>query len=256
MREIHPTSFELEASHAERCAGTFETHLAGCACCRSLLESLDRERSAFLAARPAADFVRHIRQRVEGEKRRSAGAGWWPLLLVPIATLLVVFQLVRTWPPSGGSGARVEAARQPGPEASAHGWTSPETALPTSATTGSPELAMKGASGPALIVRREESQFLAHRAVTIRPDDELRLRFSLPQAGDVEAGILMATGEWVHFFSGHFSVGEHVPEATLRVDREPSAGTLLLGAPAEVTRARAGLPAAVQTISIAWRPLQ
>jgi hypothetical protein len=67
----------------------------------------------------------------------------------------------------------------------------------------------------------------------------------------------MTNGEWVPFFSGHFAAGTHTPEATLRVDDEPSSGTLLLGEPAHVAQARAGAPsAAVQKLSIEWKPFK
>jgi hypothetical protein len=253
MREAHPTSFELEASHAEGRLGPLEPHLAGCGACRASLDELDRERALFLAARPAAAFVRQVRQQVEAEQRLARGGRRWMLHAVPLGALLAIVPLVMAWPFSDGRRETPQHELAPSSGAGAAPLAASESLVPWH----SADHVGKGRGGPALIVRRADAQFLAHGVAAIQPGDELRLRFELQTPGDIEAGILMASGEWVPFVSGHFAAGQHTPAATLRVDDEPSSGTLMLGAPNEVARARAGAADAdVQTLPIEWKPFR
>jgi hypothetical protein len=259
----HPTSFELEASHAEGQLGPLEPHLSGCGVCRASLDELERERATFLAARPAGAFVRQVRQRFEAEQRVDTRHRGWLLQLVPLGALVAVLQLAFGWPFIDGPRGTPRAAlpselATPAPTAAAPK-AAPSEAAPSEAAAPwhAPDLAGKGGGGPALIVRRDDAQFLAHGVAAIQPGDELRLRFELSAPGRIEAGILLASGEWVPFVAGQFAAGQHTPAATLRVDDEPSSGTLLLGAPGEVARARAGAAGAeVQTLRIEWKPLR
>ena len=55
------------------------------------------------------------------------------------------------------------------------------------------------------------------------------------------------------WLDAEFEPGTHTPEATLRVDGEPSSGTLLLGDPVQVELARQGAPAArVERAALVW----
>ena len=254
MSEGHPTPFDLEASHAEGRLLALEPHLAGCSACRATLDRLESDRTAFLAARPAAPFVRQIRQRLDAEQHRAGMTRWWVLQLMPLGALLAAFALLQLRPLSEVPAASVKAAAPEEPAKPGLGSPQPGSVLHEASPARSSELVVKGGGGPALIVRRDSSQFIARGIVTVHPGDELRLRFELTQPGLVEAGILMPGGDWAPFFSGHFAAGQHTPPATLRVDDQPSTGTLMLGAPAEVSRARAGSSALVQTLSIEWKP--
>lgn len=258
MREAHPTSFELEASHAEGRSGPLDRHLSGCEACRASLDELERERARFLAARPAAAFVRQVRQRLESEQRLVRDGRWWMLQLVPLGAIVAVLQLVIGWPFIEGLGGESRVTLHHAPATTGSG-EAPSPASPSepAAPWHATDLVGKGAGGPALIVRRDDAQFVARGIATIQPGDELRLRFELTTPGRVEAGISMASGEWVPFVSGDFAAGQHTPPATLRVDEEPSSGTLLLGAPSEVARARAGTADAdVQKLPIEWTPFR
>lgn len=241
MTERHSTLAEIEAVHVGATLPPVDAHLSRCGGCRARVEEFDAARDAFLAARPAETFVRRLRDRVEKQSvsSRWTGARLRTLQLGSVAAATFVFYLVVGTSGGPAIDSRLELDGK---------------ATMTLSQEDTSDWVVKGADGPALIVRRGEKQAFERGPVTIIPEDELRLHFELTEPGLIKAGIMTDSGEWVELVEGEFGVGQHTPEATLRVDDQPSSGTLLLGSPAEVDKARAGdTNARVQRLRLEWK---
>lgn len=240
MSTLHPTPFELEQFHAgERLnPGTARVadHVATCSRCQSVLRSLAQLRAEFLSAKPPEVFVenlRHTPRLVVPEKRRP----WHPIRIAwpMLATTLLALVLLQT--ETGLFTPRLTSEAEP--------------SAPRLGTT--PELTRKGGCSLCVVRRRDGDQSLVGAPVSIRAGDELRLQFHRTSKGRVRAGILTDDDQWIPWFDSEVEAGTHTPEATLRVDGDPSSGVILLGSPDQVELARQRRPGAVvEMAALIW----
>ena len=74
----------------------------------------------------------------------------------------------------------------------------------------------------------------------IRADDRVRLELAVDRERPLAAGLLFADGSWTPLLApADLSAGAHLSELAARFDDSRTDATLLVGAPNDVTRARA-----------------
>jgi hypothetical protein len=225
----HPSVERLEAFAAGDADRGVRGHLASCASCTLYVAALEDEGRAF-RAQPGANAplqraLAAASQRARAWRRSCALAGGSGLLAAAVVVALFV------------------GVRPPAPPADF------ATAEPELAA--SDEMRFKGELSVIVIRERAGWQERLVGPFGVRPSDAVRVEVSVDRAGPLTAGLLTDAGEWIVLLApALLPVGTHYSEEQARFDASSTRATLLVGAPAEVERARrtrdfAGL--------IAWR---
>ena len=226
----HPSLDRLEAFAAgDACAGV-RGHLASCASCTQYVAALENAKRVF-RERPGANgpLQRALAAAPQGALARTHARGLAAGSALLAAAALALFVGVRPPPPR----AELPPA-EPARESAASG-----------------EMRFKGELSVAVIRERGGSQDRLVGPFAVRPSDAVRVEVSVDREGALTAGLLTDAGEWIVLLApALLPVGTHYSEQQARFDTSPTRATLLVGAPAEVERARrtrdfAGL--------IAWR---
>lgn len=245
----HPSSLELEALACGEAREHLSPHLAACDRCSAFVERL---RGALAAgpSRSTADAVvarvvgRHdgralpasVEDRADaprtpllggGASTRARRAAWMlaSTAAVPLAAAAALLLFLRA-PPT-------EDALAPVP---------PSTPTPSAlvATGGpEPETTFKGGVQVAVIRERAGAQARFTGVVRIRPGDRLRVEVALDREQAILAAVMGDDASWVELMSeGVRRPGTHFSERSARVDASPMQGTILVGSPEAVARAR------------------
>ena len=241
----HPASSELEAfvvgDSAHRVQ--IEAHLADCSQCRAVIEALERDRVAFLAAEPAAAFLRRPKVQAALTERLVADAeflppsawvkpSWrgrlWasggPVLALAAGLAAVVAFGLPTRPSERRSGAETVGADE-------------QTVVDTIRNKG------LGPRVPwVLRVNRKRGDRVTqhHGQLSIRPGDRLQLEVRSERMQNLMVGVLGDDGTWMAITdalrtdSGWRPVGDHA----LQVDARPTSGWFVAGPPDAVAAVR------------------
>jgi len=239
-RTAHPSAIALEALACGEDDAVVAGHVATCAECRAHVDALrallredsssaDAERLVTRAA--AHDEPRLAPAPLADARRRKA----WLLAssvvapLAAAAALLLLLQPPR--PPHAGEGttantasratSAVAAATPPGSEAYA--------------TT------FKGSAHVAVVRdRRGDQARLVSPTIRVSSGDRLRLEVALDREEAILGAVIADDGSYLEIMPAAVrGPGTHFSEKAAGIDAHPTAGTLVVGTPEEVQRARA-----------------
>lgn len=208
----HPSSIDLEAFATGDAIASVEQHLGGCAACAAFVEKVRR-------AEPRLD-VTTILARARADEEPAPPRPIWifraATVALPLAAAAAVL-LVLSRRPAG------DLVPQPAP--------SVEPAPPT--------VSFKGGLQIAVIRDRGGEQERFTQRVTVRPGDRLRVEVALDREQAVAAAVRGEDGSWLWLMDeGARSPGTHFSERSARVDDRPLRGTLLVGPPEALARAK------------------
>ncbi|MBX3197465.1 MAG: hypothetical protein KF894_04855 [Labilithrix sp.] len=266
----HPSSLQLEAFACGEAEEHLAPHLAACDRCRAFVERLrgaltagpSRSTADEVVARVAAQTSdvaaqtsdvavqtsdvaaqtsdvaargnEHARPPSVEDRARSSRtpvrkrrAAWMTAstVAVPLAAAAALLLFLRA--PS----ARDPLVLDPPPVA-------PPSA-PAATGDPEPETTFKGGVQVAVIRERAGAQARFTGVVRIRPGDRLRVEVALDREQAILAAVMGDDASWVELMSeGVRRPGTHFSERSARVDASPMQGTILVGSPKAVARAR------------------
>jgi hypothetical protein len=226
----HPSAFELEAFAVGEESASVVAHVGECEACKAFVA-----KARGLTPRFAMDAVLGEAERVEKRRRFtllvSAGA---PLLAAAAAVVL----LLRA------------------PHADPTATTAPEAAAttPVAIAQNDPDTTFKGGLQLAVVRERTGAQDRFVTAVRVRPGDRLRIEVALDRSQAILAGVMGDDGSWVELMPEAVRpAGTHFSEKSVRIDDHRANGTILVGAPDDVRRARESKRLdGVRALPIAW----
>jgi hypothetical protein len=214
----HPNGLELEAFAAGEDSAHVAGHVDTCDACRGFVE-----KARGLGARFSMDGVLADARRAEKRRRFTL--------------------LVSTAAPLAAAAAAVFFLRSPHadpiPTIATTAPPSATTTAPVALAQNEPDTTFKG--GPQLAVVRErtgaQDRFVT--TVRVRPGDRLRIEVALDRSQAILAGVMGDDGSWVELMPEAVrAAGTHFSEKSVRIDDHRADGTILVGAPDDVRRAR------------------
>jgi len=229
----HPSSLDLEAFACGEHEDGVSGHLDLCDACRAFVERV----KGVVKAGPKFDFKKALAARTETPARvvsisdapkkahqstpkKNVRNALWVLVPLVAAAALLVFvlrpkeELAKTAPSATPS--LTVAQRDPDPE-----------------TT------FKGMLQVAVIRERNGEQARFTGTVKVRAGDRLRVEVALDRDQAILGGVLGEDGSYLELMPGNVrGAGTHFSEISARVDSTPTRGTILIGAPDAVARAR------------------
>ena len=227
----HPNAMELEALACGESARESETvvaHVEACAPCRGFVA---RARQA-AEERPHADLAAILSAARRSEQNRRVALRSGGFLLAAAAGLLVLV------------GARGVGRPQPVP------------AAPTVAEvmTTRMDTTFKGAIQVGVIRERGALQERFAGTVRVRPGDRLRIEVALDRSRAILGVVVDEDGSYLELMAdGVRDPGTHFSDKSARVDARPMNGTILVGSPEAVSRARAtGNLEDVASVRVVW----
>lgn len=235
---IHPSAIDLEAFSAGEESAVVSAHVTACEACGAFVAGAKKLFARFdagpLLARARVEEAKAARR----QKVTVLAAAGIPLAAAAIA--LLVLRPPKA-PDVGDRRASGTATGSAGPVAMAKSSSDPDTTF-------------KGSLQVAVVRERGKDQERFTADVRIRPGDRLRLEVALDRSQAILAGVLADDGSWVELMPEAVrEPGTHLSEKSVRVDARPNSGTLLIGNPEDVRRARAtGNREGVRAIELVW----
>lgn len=240
----HPSSLDLEAFACGETEDLLEPHLAECDRCSAFVERVrgalaagpSRARADDVVARVAAQDRERASRAGEGGPRaepqtraRDAARrrGWMKAstVAVPLAAAAALLLLLRSPSTKDALAPTAPTAERP--------------SAPVVTGDPDPETTFKGGIQVAVIRERAGEQARFTGVVRIRPGDRLRVEVALDREQAILAAVMGDDASWVELMSeGVRRPGTHFSERSARVDASPMQGTVLVGSPEAVARAR------------------
>jgi hypothetical protein len=231
----HPNALRLEAFACGEPAPAVEEHVRLCEACRAFLE---RVRS--VAAQPPPISLPRILEAAPKTTRRRPSIPLAASVALPLvaAALLWVSPWARTRDNAGTPRILPPAANP-------------------LAATADPDTTFKGGLQVSVVRERAGTQERFAGEVRVRPGDRLRIEVALDRPQAVEGAIVGDDGSFLEMMTAEVrSAGTHFSEKAARIDAQPLHGTILVGPPEAVGRARGGGAASdVAKLRVEWEPL-
>lgn len=231
----HPNSIDLEAFACGENIAVVAAHVEVCTACMGFVNGLRGALSTGPSKEDATAAVARAASRATVHTPRR----WWAAstIAVPLAAAAVLLLVLRT--PSTRD-ALVPVAITP-------------TAT-TGIGAGDPDTVFKGGRQVAVIRERAGQQTRLTQNVAVRPGDRIRVEVALDREQAILAAVLGDDGSWLELMpAGVRQPGTHFSERSARVDASPMRGTIFVGTPEAVRRARATKRVEdVSTIRVDW----
>lgn len=269
----HPNGLSLEAFACGEASTTVAGHVDECGACAAFVEEL----RGLLAAGPSAtvadaavaramasmsrdgDGDRAGDARVEPGPRPTASGTVakrriWMIatsVITPLAAAAAILFLVRSTP---NPGTNVPTGSSP-PVSAGTALAAPDTILMGSMPPRTePDTQFKGGAQIAVIRERGKEQARFSGAVRVRPGDRLRLEVALDREQAILGGVLADDGSYLELMpQGVRGPGTHFSERSAKIDTLPTRGTILIGSPDAVARARdTKVLDGVSTLRVEW----
>ena len=228
----HPSLARLEAYFVGEVDRDVEAHVSTCERCQTYLDTLAQDRRAFLAEEPASAFLMRPAVQAALTAPESPSIEGWGALGGLFRRLLG--EQGRWWAAAATATAALVAVGL-----SVQLFTEPDDPVNANA------IRLKGTVMPHVwvtVTRQRAGRVTEHFGqVSILPGDRLQIEIQTATERSLSAGILDDRGLWMPLVTDNrFPVGRHaLGEHALLVDETPTAGWLLVGAPAAVARLRA-----------------
>jgi hypothetical protein len=215
----HPNAVVLEAFALGETPSGVADHVAACAAC--------------------SGYVARTRDLVEGAERKVAPMPASPpsrlRAAVPVAftfavaaALLLAFRRAPDARAPDARGLALPAATSAAP---------PEAVALATETSGT---RFKGGMSVAVVRERGGEQARFTGAVRVRSGDRLRVEVALDRSEAILGAVVGEDGSWLELLTeGARDAGTHLSERSARVDASPTRGTIVVGRPEDVRRARA-----------------
>jgi hypothetical protein len=261
----HPSSLDLEAFVVgEPLPAGFDGHVDDCSACnafvaqlRGIVEAAPSRTAAEADAAVARALARmESAQRIEREQRAAetsetseTGAPsrvtrlapkrrLWTVatsIVAPLAAAAAILVLARS------SFSPPVAGRVPPPSP-----TTPAPALPDTLLMGTlppgfrePDTQFKGGMQIAVVRERGGQQARFSSMVSVRPGDRLRVEVALDHEQAILGAVLADDGSYLELMPQAVrGPGTHFSERSAKIDAAPTQGTILIGSPEAVARAR------------------
>lgn len=263
----HPSSLDLEAFACGEVSGPgakVAEHLALCAACSAFVERLGglvaarptaaaadaliaRALARVAVAAPGTSAVTSIEEargarasslreaRVPDAKRREGKGRLWLLttsIVTPLAAAAAILLLARSTPDGKPST----------PPAASTAPSVPDRILmaPMVPSVSEPETTFKGGLQIAVVRERGGEQVRFSSGVRVRPGDRLRVEVALDREQAILGAVLADDGTYLELMPAAVrGPGTHFSEKSAKIDRSPTYGTIVIGTPEAVARARA-----------------
>jgi hypothetical protein len=283
----HPSSLDLEAFAVGEMTASVETHLAECAACKAFVDRVKGALSAGPSKKKAIDIVALAAKRAAAskadEEEDDTLAKEPPLAeakVVPIAEAKVVpirrqpkrspwFVASTVAAPLAAAAALIFLLRTPSTRdtiipppvpvpttttADPSSLKAPTAAPAPSETTPDPETTFKGGIQIAVIRERDGKQTRFTNSVQVKPGDRLRVEVALDREQTILAAVMGEDSSWLELMPGGVRrPGTHFSDRSARVDSSPLRGTVIVGPPEAVNRARETRRFdGVSTVRIEW----
>ncbi len=263
----HPSSLALEAFACGEDERSVRAHIDACTACQTFVERTRGALTAGPSSRRAADAVTRAAGRVDDERSgqadestraapssararaRSRWHGWVKAstVAVPLAAAAALLVLLKTPSTndslSSSSSSSSSTLGRPGLDEPSAAPGDPE-----------PETSFKGGIHIAVIRDRAGHQQRFTGSVAVKPGDRLRVEVALDREQAILAAVMGDDASWLELMTeGARRPGTHFSERSARVDASPMRGTIVVGAPDAVARARAAKRFDdVATIRVEW----
>lgn len=246
----HPSGIDLEAFACGDAVAHVATHLDACDACRAYVDSVRG-----VAAEPpklgAMKLLADAR-RVERSRRVIAFAAVAAPFAIAAGALLY---LGARSPGATTIPATPATTLASGAGSGPAGTPSAADSLAMLDPSSEPETTFKGGMGVAVVRERAGAQSRFTGTVTVHTGDRLRVEVALDRPQAILGAVLGDDGSWLEIMPEAVrGPGTHFSEKSARVDAQPLRGTILVGPPEAVRRARAtGKPGdGVVTMRIDW----
>lgn len=264
----HPNSLDLEAFACGEQKLSVATHIGACAACHGFVERVRGALSAGPSRTSASNAVARAMARTAKDAERTreemparavdarlpardAARRRWLMkastVAVPLAAAAAILVLIGR--PSStdilvpGSSSLADPSVTGGgpPSTGDHAAIDPETTF-------------KGGVQVAVIRERAGQQARFTGAVAVKPGDRLRVEVALDREQAILAAVMGDDASWLELMTeGARRPGTHFSERSARVDGSPLRGTILVGSPEAVARARSTRRFdEVTTIRVEW----
>ncbi len=234
----HPSSLDLEAfACGEGPHAAVTDHLAVCAECQAYVE---RVGGLIITSPAAAEAEARIARALAGAppvaaRRKSRLWLVTTSVVTPLAAAAAIALLLRS------SGVRPVPGHDP-PE----GTTAPAPSRPDPpdriqmAPRPDPDTTFKGGRQVAVVRERSGEQARFASSVGVRPGDRLRVEVALDREQAILAAVLSDDGTYLELMPlAVRGPGTHFSEKSAKIDSTPTYGTIVIGSPEAVARARA-----------------
>jgi hypothetical protein len=264
---MHPTSLDLEAFVVgEPLPASFAGHVDECSACGAFVERLrgvvdaapSRSKSeadaavARALARIAAPEPRVTTSEVANDTRAASGApspvtrlepkrNLWMLatsVVAPLAAAAAIVVLARSsFTPPGPGPVPQPTTTTPAPPDTILMGTLPQR-IGESAPS-EPDTQFKGGMQVAVVRERDGRQARFSTMVPVRPGDRLRVEVALDHEQAILGAVLADDGSYLELMPQAVrGPGTHFSERSAKIDAAPTQGTILIGTPEGVARAR------------------
>jgi hypothetical protein len=209
----HPSAPKLDAVAAGDDPGSIAGHLQECEACARYVATLRAQAGAFRGSVNPAAFAENIRVRSAAGRKQGRGR---TVVWLAAAPLLAAAAALVLW------------AR------------SPSLAPHLVPSSGGEAEHFKGGLSIAAVRDRGGRQERLVGPFEVEPWDRVRVEIALDHEGPVTAGLLSDDGSWATLLAPvSLGPGTHYSELAARFDDTPTNAFLVVGAPADVDRARA-----------------
>jgi hypothetical protein len=257
----HPSSLALESfALGEPLAEAQAAHVEACAACAAFIDGVRAMMADGPSAEDAGSAVARALTSIGGERvialeaKRDTGAAAratrqraWLLatsVIAPLAAAAAILLLTRGSPLPG-----------PDPRPAPTEPTAVATAAPeATAPRAEPDTQFKGGMQLAVVRERDGRQERFSGAVRVRPGDRLRVEVALDHEQAILGAVLADDGSFLELMPlGTRGPGTHFSERSAKIDGAVTRGTILVGAPEAVARARATRQLeSVGTVRVEW----
>lgn len=257
----HPSSLDLEAfAFGEPLPAHFAGHVDECTACGAFLERLRAVMSNAPSAEHTNDAVARALARLgdaqelhdepaahDEEKRAPQQEPKRRLWLVassviaPLAAAAAILLLMRSPPPPPPPPPLKTGIdpREPTSYKIQMETFPPGTVVATASGTAEPDTQFKGGMQVAVVRERGGAQARFSSTVRVKPGDRLRVEVALDHEQAILGAVLADDGSYLELMPQAVrGPGTHFSERSAKIDAAPTRGTIIIGRPEAVARAR------------------
>lgn len=260
---IHPNTLDLEAFACGDAIDGIDSHLDECERCRHFvakakalatttddaaddllaraIASVEVERAAHAIEEPALELAAndHDVKPPTSSDAKPKRSFWFvaSAIVTPLAAAAAILLLTRSTPlPQPGTPPTTPS----GPVTAAATETSPAPLAMATASADEPGTSFKGSVQIAVVRERAGAQSRLLGDVEVRSGDRLRVEVALDREQAILGAVIADDGSYLEIMPARVrGRGTHYSEKSARIDEPPIAGTIVIGTPEAVAKARA-----------------
>lgn len=237
----HPSSLLLEAYACGEASDVVTAHLETCEACRAFVNRLH----AFSEEAPTVHALDALKARHEASGARPALSSSFPLrkfwigastAILPLAAAAALLLFLRR-PDASSIEEHVPRVASSHAASTTIATTSD---MPENAPDPSPETRFKGGVHVAVVRERGAEQERFASTTFVHSGDRLRIEVALDHEQVIVAGVFGDDGSYLELMPASVrGAGTHFSEHSVRIDAHPTRGTIAVGSPEAMAKARA-----------------